>query len=217
MNMKQKFSINKIGKYLREISVVVIGVAITLSASYWLNVKSEKRDMALYLNTIKIELEENMTTIEKSIEYLRTNAEYEKYIRMNDIDSLNDDTLAYYANSCCYYILKFDLKTNAFEMFKTSGVMRLISDKELLMSMWNVYAYIGSLNTTLKWHFDTKWEYMEKDFLFVENGMINFSKLTHSAPMYNFYNLGLSGATLKECKNVLKYIKETVTKLEERK
>ena len=47
-----KESIKKSGKYLREISVVVIGVAITLSVSYWIGVKNEKRDMALHLRAI---------------------------------------------------------------------------------------------------------------------------------------------------------------------
>ncbi|MCL2042236.1 MAG: hypothetical protein FWG84_09415 [Bacteroidales bacterium] len=35
-------------KYLQEISVVVIGVAITLSVSYWISRQSEKKDVALY-------------------------------------------------------------------------------------------------------------------------------------------------------------------------
>ena len=49
-------TIKKIGKFVREISVIVIGVAITLSASYWLSDRNEKRDMALYLTAIKMEL-----------------------------------------------------------------------------------------------------------------------------------------------------------------
>jgi hypothetical protein len=40
---KFKTSTSKIGRYLREISVVVIGVAITLSASYWVTSRSEKK------------------------------------------------------------------------------------------------------------------------------------------------------------------------------
>ena len=48
-------SIEKIGKYLREISVVVIGVAITLFASFLLTNSNEKKDIALYLSSLKME------------------------------------------------------------------------------------------------------------------------------------------------------------------
>ena len=44
MIIKQKNSINKIGKYLREISVSVIGVAITLSASYWIGITDHQQN-----------------------------------------------------------------------------------------------------------------------------------------------------------------------------
>ena len=58
-------TVKKVGKYLREISVVVIGVAITLSASFWINNRNDKRDMNLYLYAIKLELDENIKFLEK--------------------------------------------------------------------------------------------------------------------------------------------------------
>ena len=214
---KLKISMSKFGKFAREVSVVVIGVAITLTATLWINKKNEKRDMALYLNAMKIELDENISTIEGSIEYLRPAVEYEKYLKRLDIKSLDEDTLVYYASSCCYVINKFTFKTNAFEMFKNSGVMRLMDDKELLLSIWAVYTSIVSLNETLQWYFDTKWRYVEKDFLFIKGGMLDFSKLTNEAPMYNFYNPGLSSSILNGCENVLMSTKEAIAKLEKRK
>jgi len=214
---KLKISMSKFGKFDREVSVVVIGVAITLTATLWINKKNEKRDMALYLNAMKIELDENITTIEGSIEYLRPAVEYEKYLKRLDIKSLDEDTLVYYASSCCYVINKFTFKTNAFEMFKNSGVMRLMDDKELFLSIWAVYTSIVSLNETLQWYFDTKWRYVEKDFLFIIGGMLDFSKLTNEAPMYNFYNPGLSSSILNGCENALMSTKEAIAKLEKRK
>ena len=87
---------NKIGKYLREISVVVIGVAITLSVSYWISNKSEKRDMALYLNAIKLELEENIKTLERAIENLEPSVRYSNYLKSQDAKSLNSDSINSY-------------------------------------------------------------------------------------------------------------------------
>jgi hypothetical protein len=213
---KPKISIPKIGKYFREISVVIIGVAITLSATLWISKKNEKRDMNLYLNAIKIELEENITTMNRCIEYLQPDVEYEKYLKTRDKESLNEDTLAYYANTC-YTLRQYAFKTNAFEMFKSSGIMRLMDDKELLLSIWDIYTDLVSLNEALKWYFDTKWGHMEKDFLFVESGKLDFSKLRNGAPMYIFYNSALSSSTMESFDFILKETKETVSKLEKRK
>jgi len=55
----QKISMSKFGKYLLEVSIVVIGVAITLCVGYWISMRSVKKDVALSLNAIKIELEQN--------------------------------------------------------------------------------------------------------------------------------------------------------------
>jgi hypothetical protein len=214
--MNHKLKIKNLGKYVREVSVVVFGVAITLSVTIWISQKSEKRDVDLYLNTIKMELEENIIAIDKSIEYLRPAAKYEAYLRLHDKKSLNEDTLGYYA-SFFYEITTFRLKTNAFEMVKGSGIMRLLDDKELLLSTWDVYSDIVSVNEHLKWYSDKKWEYMEKDLLFVERGTLSLSKLPNVAPMYNFYNWGLSSGTLEGCKDLLKKMTETVEKLEKRK
>ena len=42
MNRKQKFSIKKNKKYLHEVSVVLIGAVIMLSASYWISQRGKK-------------------------------------------------------------------------------------------------------------------------------------------------------------------------------
>jgi MoaA/NifB/PqqE/SkfB family radical SAM enzyme len=213
---KSKLPIKKIRKYLRELSVIVLGVAITLSVGIWINNRSEKRDMALYLNAIRMEMDENIKVIDKAIEYLHPAVKYEEYLRAHDKKSFNEDTLGYYATSCCYTIYKYTFKTNAFEMFKSSGIMRLVNDKELLLAIWDVYNSFISQNEILQWYFDTKWVHMEKDLLFVDRGKLNLDNLTNAAPMYNFYAIGLSTTAMKDCKNLLQDTKETISKLEKR-
>jgi len=131
MNVKQIFSISEIGKYLREISVVVIGVAITLSVSYWISQRGEKRDLKLYLNAIKLELEENIETLERAIEDLKPSVRYSNYLRSVDAKSINSDSIDSYGDDITSNYM-YSFQTNAFEMFKNSGHMRLIDDKELL-------------------------------------------------------------------------------------
>jgi hypothetical protein len=57
---KSKEPIKKAVNFLREIAIIVIGVAITLSASYFITKSNEKRDMRLYLNAIKMESDKDL-------------------------------------------------------------------------------------------------------------------------------------------------------------
>jgi len=97
---KSSCKLPQMGKYLREISVVVIGVAITLSASYLIGIKSEKRDMALHLNAIKMELEENAKDIGYLIELLKPELKYTNYLQSHDKKSLHKDTIDSYFFYC---------------------------------------------------------------------------------------------------------------------
>ena len=213
---KSKSTINKIGKYFREISVVVIGVAITLSVGIWLNNKSEKKDMAIYLNAIKMELEENLTRLDSIAADLQAAANYEMYLKFHDNKTLNADTLTYYAVNVCYHINLMKLGLNTFEMFKSSGAMRLINDKELLMSIWNVYYKCAALNEILVRYYDRKFEHIEKEGQYLKNGIVNYKGLNYAvtAPMYNFYAVPFTAAILNNKESVTKSIKETLSKLE---
>ena len=206
-----KFQIKNFGKYLREISAIVIGIAITLSASYLLSVRSEKRDMVLYLNAMKMELEENIKVLEKAIGYYQTSADYADYLRLNDKELLHDDTIQKYAGNC-YTIHTYAFKTNAFEMFKGSGIMRLVNDKELSLAIWNAYADLIELKEGFSWHDQIKWEYMREDFskIFLDGGL----KKMGNVPMYLFYSLGMPYGILEGCKETLKTSQEAIEKLE---
>jgi len=98
---KAKISFEKIGKYLREISVVVIGVAITLSVSYWITSKTEKRDMALYMNTIKLELTENKKTLDEIEQHLQKSLNYTVYLLSLNQKLPHADTIRFYSDT--YY------------------------------------------------------------------------------------------------------------------
>jgi len=206
-----KIQIKNFGKYLREISAIVIGVAITLSASYLLSVRSEKKDMALYLNAMKMELEENIKVLEKATEYFQISAAYADYLRLNDKESLHDDTIQKYVVNC-YTIHTYAFKTNAFEMFKGSGIMRLVKDKELSLAIWNAYSDLIELKEGFDWHDQIKWGYMKEDFseIYLDGGIQKMKNI----PMYLFYSLGMPYGILKGCKETMKTSQEAIEKLE---
>jgi len=207
---------SKIGKYLRELSIIALGVAITLSVSVWLSNRSEKRDLALYLKAIKMELEENLSTIDNAMKHFQLEANYEEYLRSHDEQTLNVDTLQHYATSVCYHFAKFQLNTNAFEMFRSSGAMRLVNDKDLLIAIWKAYNRCTSFKEVFDRYFDRKHEHIEKEAPFVKNGILNYTELNYVVPaaLYNFYAFPQATAIINAKEEGLEPIKETLSQLE---
>jgi len=200
----------KIGKYLREVSVVVLGVAITLSVSFWLSHWNEKRDLSLYLNAIKIELEENIKSLDDQFEFLEKQVEYANYLILNDKKSLDLDTIMEkYGENNIWLVENPTCNKYAFEMFKTSGSMRLVNNKELLLHIWKAYSSLSALENNFSEGFKWKIEEIKQEFS-------NYSQSQEfkTIPMYNFYTTPWPVNMLEECRSVKKLLDETVTKLE---
>jgi len=195
-------------RYVRDLSIVVAGIAVTLYTSDRVSGRSEKRDLKLYLNAIRLEIEENMKTLDEAIEALQPSIKYTNYLRSHDKKSLDGDTINSY-QSDYYSYHSYTFKTNAFEMFKSSGVMRLVDDKELLLLLWDVYDELTSVQETFDTFFPIKWEDMKKEISLLLDGQ----KLK-TAPMYNFYFMGMPLDMMQPCERALKKAKVMVLMLE---
>ena len=171
---------NQIVQFLRETAVVVIGVAITLSASYFITKRSEKRDIHLYLNALRMELEENLKILDQSAVIYQRHVRYANYLQSNDKEELTPDSISHYSN-VYYGYTPYTFNNNAFEMFKISGNMRLLNDKELLLSIWDIYSDLSEIKKILDLYMDMRMEDMkkEKDWSVTEK--------LKNIPMYNFY------------------------------
>ena len=182
---KLKIRIDKIRKFLREIAVVVIGVAITLSTSYWITNKNAKRDMTLSLSMIKLELEENIRIIEEAKNsHIQVAINYSDYLNSHKNESLDLDTLLFYRDRTTFNSTIVLVKRNAFEMFKTSGNMSLVKDKKLLLSIWDVYTKLDELENISKAVIQLKMEEMRKYFYL---NSLPDEELLKNPPMYDFY------------------------------
>lgn len=211
MKRKGKNSMKTIVRYIRDFSIVVAGIAVTLYVNYKVTHQSEKRDVALYLNAIKMELEENLKIVDDAIEELHPSIKYANYIKSHDLKSLNKDTINSYG-SIYYSAPLYSFKTNAFEMFKTSGTMRLVDDKELLLSLWDVYNGLDQLKWVLDFCLQMKWDDIKKELELQVEG-----EKMKKAPMYMFYFTGMYNNMLKPCKENSKLLKEMIAKLETQK
>jgi len=210
MKYLSKIPFPTILRYIRDLSIVVAGIAVTLYASDRVSGKSEKRDLKLYLNAIMLEIEENIKTLDEAIENLQPSLKYTDYLRSHDKNSLDKDTIASYKDA--YYSFEtYSFKTNSFEMFKSSGTMRLVDNKELLLSLWDVYDDFESVNKTFEWFLPVKWEDIQKEI-----SLLLDDQKPKVAPMYNFFITGMPYAMLRPCDITLKKAKEMVLKLKEK-
>ena len=177
---KSKEPIKKVVNFLREIAIIVIGVAITLSASYFITKSNEKRDMHLYLNAIKMELEENLKVLDENAVKFQQHVKYADYLQSNDKEAINRDSVSHYSN-IYYNYLPYTFNSNAFEMFKTSSVMHLLSDKDLLLSIWEVYSELSEVKKILDLYMDIRLEDMKKEKEW------SGTEKRNNIPMYSFY------------------------------
>jgi hypothetical protein len=187
MNMKSEISMKSILRYIRDFSIVVAGVAVTLYVTDKATYRSEKRDIKLYLTAIKLEAEENIYAINEAIDALQIPILYTNYLWTHDKNSLNTDTLRLYIpmasnTSECW------LMTNAFEMFKNSGSMRLMDNRELLMDIWNIYAGIDWLKDQINLYNERHWKEFDKETTL---------QLEHNIFRARFYNFYITGAAFK--------------------
>ncbi|MDR0421081.1 MAG: hypothetical protein LBH30_06515 [Prevotellaceae bacterium] len=199
----------KIMKYLRELSVVVIGIAITLSANNWLTARSEKKDMALYFNAVKLELETNLHDLEWLTGAIEKEINYSMYLLSHDKNTLDPDSIQYYADD--YYLLNSVMTlSNAFEMFKISGSMRFVKDKEVLLSLWNAYIRIEETKMDMDIHNREKYEEIKKEKMLEQAGK------PVAVPMYDFYTLRLEYTlgVLYGCKNTKSTLEEALAKID---
>jgi len=215
---KLKVSMKPIIKYFRELSIVVIGVTITVSIGLWINNNNIRKDQKQYIGAIILELKENAETFDTYAKKLQTCVRYSNYLHSIDEKSkLNFDSINYYAYSGSDRIgwgnaISVTLYTeDAFEMFKFSGAMRHVDDKELLLSIWKVYYQMKSTQNYINECIQNKHEQLRDDRQADRNGKQIVVRAETFYINDNPYFMKFS------CESTAKYVREIVSELENRK
>jgi len=183
MSLKNKFK--ESGKTLRDIMVVVIGIAITFSLNNWISKRNERKDVQLYLNAVKMELEDNLKNVENIYIYHKEARKLSEYLRSCKPDTYQLDSLNKYLR-IIQSSQTFIWKTSAFEMFKMSGTMRLLKDKELLASIWNTYERFEFIKNQNNSHMQKKDDLMFDLFAFIPNDIHTQTALSYLFPIPEF-------------------------------
>ncbi|GHS91999.1 hypothetical protein FACS1894203_3770 [Bacteroidia bacterium] len=180
----------KIGNYFRELSIVIIGVAVTLYVSTVVSETKERKDLELQLNTVYTELKDNLQRIDSLIEHRNKSKILSKYLveYYHNPGPVVADSIHKYSDVIGYMHL-FVYKKGAYDMFMNSGAMKLFNDKELLLDITDCYAMIEELKEDHVLYESQKLEQLKKifdyDFKIVEEGIdLTSSKFRK---LYNFF------------------------------
>ena len=184
--MKTRNFIEKIRKYVRELSVVVVGIAITFAISNWINSKNEKKAFELYLNAVKLELEENLNNLKEKKVYYERAVMYSDYLLKNEMKNLHPDTLKQYID-LNRYLPFFSYKASAFDMFKSSGMMRLMKDKNKLQAIWNCYSELEGAKVVNDFYIQRKIAELDKLNVFANSNMQMDEEL-----LFGFFTNGMA-------------------------
>lgn len=141
--MSKKKPRKRIGSYIRELSIVIIGVAATLYAGTLINNVKEKNDLNNQLGIIHTELESNIKSLDGLIGFYNRHEQLRKFLKesiKNPQVGTNDSILKYgYTVGELY---PFIYKKNAYEMFINSGAMKLMTDRNLLLDITECYTML---------------------------------------------------------------------------
>ena len=194
-------------RYIRDLSIVVAGIAVTLYVNDKVTYKGEKRDLKLYLNAVKLELEENIKYLNERKASLSREFEYAHYLRTHEKDDLNRNAIASYARGGFADVDFANFQTAAFEMFKSSGTMRLIQNKEIMLQLWKTYLKMHREEQALGTLREIKVEELRK---YLDEKEQNPAII----PLYRYYKNDFVERQLAIYEEVSCILKEIVLKLE---
>ena len=208
----------KIGKYLRELSIIVAGIAITVGIGLWTNNRNIKKDHKQYVKAVILELEENAENFENYAQRLQKSVRYSNYLHSHDLKSLNQDSIQYYAGTGPDGGIGWgDIRPvllyseNAFEMFKSSGYMRQIDDKELLLSIWRVYQQIkytqNVIDANIRFNNELAMNDVQRIYAGEQGVVISLLFYKNNTPLN----------TVIACDSLVELIRATISKLEQSK
>jgi len=185
-NLLAWFNGLKIGGYLRELSIVIIGVAVTLYAGGVISNIQEKKDLDLQLTAIYTEMEENSRRLDAIIEYHREHDLLSKYLLKvaKNVEAYNNDSIIKY-DKVLSTTTNFSYKKGAFDMFVNSGAMKLLSDRKQLLEITECYAMLEAFKHDTDLFFELKTQILSETFRLDRKQIFNNEHYDLREPQWN--------------------------------
>lgn len=186
-------------RYFRELSVVIIGVAVTFYVSGLITESKERRDLNLYLDAIRTELESNLNNVD-SIGIF-----YDKHLILRELlldysespKEITKDSILQYSqvyNSTNV----FSYRKAAYETFINSGAMKTFNDKPLLMDITESYIQLDAFYNAHEKHSELKYHQFAEIYGLIELEKTEKNISILDASMKRLYNFHALNSGLKD-------------------
>lgn len=147
----------KPGDYVRQISVVVIGILITFAGSNLITNCSEKRDIQAIMLLIRDEMRNNRDIYQSSISEFTNDERISAMLVEHDmrLQTIPEDSLTQFGFVLGHY-RTFSYQRNAIDLLRNSMLMQKISDKEFLLSLLEAYETLETYKVLITQYYDLK-------------------------------------------------------------
>jgi len=143
---KNNFFKSPLLRYFRELSIVILGVAVTFAGSAWFTSRNTDKQLKYYFNAIKMEMEANLQQVETLSLFLEYSTDFADYLNRTPVNQLNPDSISKWDWDDVHKWTVTGttwntplLMNDAFETFKSSGMMSYSKTPELLLQIQVCY------------------------------------------------------------------------------
>lgn len=149
-NTKRLFQSTNAIQYLKELSIVIIGVLVTLTITNAIGNYNRQQEIRGMMSFIKAELEENL----ENLDWMESRWEGEQRIfdavmkNRDDIHRIPVDTLSKYSYAIGA-LYGLSIQSDSYDLLKNSMLMQYVKDKNLLRRLSRTYNELGALDRQL--------------------------------------------------------------------
>ncbi len=147
----------KVGDYIRQTSIVVIGVVITFAGSDMISKCSEEKEIRSTMSLIRNELKRNRANFNYIVEEFSGDERLSVLLMEHNMNyrDVPEDSLRQFG-VVLGHIRSFSYTRTALDILKNSMLMQKISDKEFLLSLTEVYETLEGFRQTMNSYYDMK-------------------------------------------------------------
>tara|TARA_R110001592_G_scaffold107811_2_gene301605 strand:+ start:328 stop:1080 length:753 start_codon:yes stop_codon:yes gene_type:complete len=191
---------NKFSKYLiyaiGEIILVVIGIMIALSINNWNESKKEQNILNASLNSVKLNLQEDIENLNSQINYNKSVLEAVDFsFRIISLPEYDDLPLSRFADSVFDVATErtFFPTTTAFNSMESGSHFQWINNQEIIQAIYNYYALVDKISSLTNQNNQFVKNHME---VFTYNRMEFGSLLPNSNPYSKKRNPSLNNTNI---------------------
>lgn len=176
MRWKKTLKSWNIGDYIRQLSVIVIGIIITFMGSDAISNYTKKKELRTVMSLIKEELKYNRENLQLSKKKYNNDQHISLLILQHSgrYEEIPTDTLVKYS-TLLSNISSFEYTEDAMEVLKNSSLMQQVSDKKLLLHLIQTYAAMKRVKNDVAAYYEMKHDIISPLFLSLEEKSRNLS------------------------------------------